>query len=82
MELRRRIDELERRATTRGPSAGMPGNKRNTKSRQTERMGSRKQRAHGFARQRMEPTRRVVHAAESCSECGTSLAGGWVQQTS
>ena len=81
MELRQRIDESERRAATRGPSAGMPGNKRNSKSRHPERRGPRKQRAHGFARQRMEPTRRVMHAAESCSECGPSLAGGWVQRT-
>ena len=32
-------------------------------------------------RRRMEPTRRVVHALESCPECGTGLAGGWVQRT-
>ena len=25
----------------------------------------------------MEPTRREVHAPESCPECGTGLAGGW-----
>ena len=29
----------------------------------------------------MEPTRRVIHAAESCPECGTGLAGGWVHRT-
>ena len=29
----------------------------------------------------MEPTRRVIHAPESCPECGTGLSGGWVQRT-
>ncbi len=29
----------------------------------------------------MEPTRRVVHAAESCPGCGTGLTGGWVHST-
>ena len=80
VELRRRIDELERRVT-RGPSAGMPGNKPTSKRREAESRKPRKQRAHGFARQRMEPTRRVIHAAESCPECGTGLTGGWVQRT-
>ncbi len=28
----------------------------------------------------MEPPRRVTHAAESCHECGTALAGGWVHR--
>ena len=77
--LRRRIDELERRVT-RGPSGGMPGNKPSKRG-ESESRKPRKQRAHGFARRRMEPTRRVIHAAESCPECGTGLAGGWVQRT-
>ena len=80
VELRRRIDELERRVS-RGPSAGMPGNKPTSKRRDSEGRKPRKQRAHGFARQRMKPTRRVIHAAESCPECGTGLTGGWVQRT-
>ena len=29
----------------------------------------------------MEPTRRVIHAAESCPGCGTGLTGGWVHRT-
>ena len=29
----------------------------------------------------MEPTQRVIHAPESCPECGTGLSGGWVQRT-
>ena len=39
----------------------------------------RKERPHGFARTRMEPTRRAVHAPESCRECHTTLTGGWVR---
>ena len=41
----------------------------------------RKKRPHDFARLRMEPARRVVHAPESCPECHTTLSGGWVQRT-
>ena len=41
----------------------------------------RKSRPHGFARQRMTPTRRVEHVLESCPECGSGLTGGWVQLT-
>ena len=29
----------------------------------------------------MTPTHRVEHVLESCSECGSGLAGGWVQRT-
>ena len=29
----------------------------------------------------MTPTHRVEHVVESCPECGTGLAGGWVQRT-
>ena len=80
-ELRRRVEELEARLSSGGPSAGMPGNKPTRKRRQLETTGHRKRRLHGFARQRAEPTRRVIHAPESCSECGTGLSGGWVQRT-
>ena len=79
VELRRRVNELERRVT-RGPSGGMPGNKPGKRG-ESEGRKPRKQRAHGFARRRMEPTRRVIHAAESCPECGTGLTGGWVHRT-
>ena len=41
----------------------------------------RKKRQHGFARPRMEPAGRVVHAPESCPECHTTLSGGWVRRT-
>ena len=61
----------------------MPGHKpaaRRKKPAEQEKK-PRKKRPHGFARTRMEPTRRVVHAPESCPECHTTLSGGWVQRT-
>jgi transposase len=41
----------------------------------------RQRRAHGFARPRMVPTARVVHALAHCPDCGTALAGGTVKRT-
>ena len=80
-ELRRRVESLEAQLSSRGGTTGMPGNKPSVKQRQPERKGHRKRRLHGFARRRMEPTQRVIHAPESCLECGTGLSGGWVQRT-
>ena len=40
----------------------------------------RQKRAHGFARQREEPTHRVEHATASCPDCGTLLRGGRVRR--
>ena len=79
VELRKRVDELERRVTH-GPSGGMPGNKPGKRG-ESEGRKPRKRRANGFARRRMEPTQRVIHAVESCPECGTGLAGGWAHRT-
>ena len=82
-ELRRRVDDLERRASTRGLSSGMADNKSTSEGRRSDRPEKRKprrHRAHGFARHRMQPTRQVVHALESCPECGTGLAGDWVHR--
>ena len=80
-ELRRRVESLEAQLSSRGGTTGMPGNRPSVKRRQPERKGRRKRRLHGFARRRMEPTQRVIHAPESCPECGTGLSGGWVQRT-
>jgi transposase len=41
----------------------------------------RQRRAHGFARVRMTPTARVVHALTHCPDCGSPLAGGTVRRT-
>jgi len=78
-QLRRRIGALEERLNNRG-SPGMPGNKPPAAQR-PPRKESRKKRSHGFARVRLAPTQRVVHAVEVCPDCGTHLAGGWVQRT-
>ena len=59
----------------------MPGIKPKSGQGRPEDKGPRKPRPHGFARQRMTPTHRVEHVLESCSECGSGLAGGWVQRT-
>ena len=82
-ELRQRVEGLEARLSNgggRGPR--MPGHKPAAKGKRSpERKGPRKKRPHGFARLRTEPARRVVHAAESCPECHTTLTGGWVHRT-
>ena len=81
-ELRWRVESLEARLSGGGPGARMPGHKPAAKRRPAlEGKKPRKRRPHGFARTRMEPTRRVVHAPESCPECHTALTGGWVQRT-
>ena len=41
----------------------------------------RKQRAQGYARQRSQPTRQVVHAVDACAQCGCLLGGGSVKRT-
>ncbi|HEU5319846.1 MAG TPA: hypothetical protein VFX28_03540, partial [Methylomirabilota bacterium] len=41
----------------------------------------RKRRPHGFARPRMAPTARQVHAVAACPACGIPLAGGTVVHT-
>ena len=66
-----------------GLGARIPGHKpaaRRTKPPVKENK-PRKKRQHGFARPRMEPTRRVTHAPESCPECHTALTVGWAQLT-
>ena len=76
-ELQQRIEELERR----GPPRGMPGNKPAPKRPRPKRTEPRNKRTQGFARRRMNPTRQVVHALDSCPECGTGMTGGWVHRT-
>ncbi|TGG96461.1 MAG: IS66 family transposase [Aphanocapsa feldmannii 277cV] len=80
-ELRERIEELERRGPPRGRPVGMPGNKYTPKRPRPERTEPPKKRTQGFARRRMRPTRQVVHALDSCPECGTGMTGGWVHRT-
>ena len=82
-ELRQRVESLEARLSSGGPGARMPGHKPSARGKKPaeQEKKRRKKRPHGFARTRMEPTRRVVHAPESCPECHTTLSGGWVQRT-
>ena len=80
-ELRARIEEFEKKSSPGGRPVGMPGNKPSSRRSEPKRTVTRRKRTEGFARRRMEPTRRVAHAAESCSECGTTMSGGWVHRT-
>ena len=92
--LERRIEALEGKAKPGGPR-GMPGNKPRPHRKPPQEKGPSKPRPHrkppqekgpskprphGFSRKRMTPTRRVTHALEACPDCGTGLAGGWVQR--
>lgn len=79
VQLQQRVSDLESRLNTRS-SLGMPGNKSSSRPR-PPRKEARKRREHGFSRVRMTPTQRVEHAVEVCPDCGTHLAGGWVQRT-
>ena len=79
-QLQRRIEVLEGKAKPGGPRR-MPGLQPSAGQRPPGKDGPRKPRPHGFARQRLKPTHRVEHRVESCPDCGTGLAGGWVQRT-
>lgn len=80
-ELSRRIEELERRSPPGGRLVGMPGNRRSSKRSAPKSAEPRRKRTEGFSRRRSEPTSRVLHAAESCPECGTAMTGGWLHRT-
>ena len=58
---------------------GMPGLKPAQGPRPARR--ARRPRTHGFARQRMTPTARAVHALARCPACAAPLAGGTVKRT-
>jgi transposase len=75
--LEQRLREVERRLGSSGGQS-MPGTKPTQRSKATGQ--PRKRRAHGFARLRMAPTAVVTHAAATCPDCGTRLAGGWVKR--
>ena len=80
IQLQRRLDLLEGKVMP-GGSSRMPGIKPKSGQGPVRDKGPRKPRPHGFARRRTAPSRRVEHVLESCPECGTGLAGGWVQRT-
>ena len=64
-----------------GPAAarGMPGLKPAAPPAPGPRL--RRRRARGFARSRMVPTTRQVHALACCPDCGAPLAGGTPKRT-
>src|SRR6266542_2973951 len=78
-ELAARVRELEERGGG-GKPKGLAGNKllpaKPPKPRQP-----RKKRRYNVARRRMPPTERVVHAVETCPDCGVRLCGGAVKRT-
>ena len=78
--LEKRIAQLEGQAKSKG-SGRMPGLKPKTDGKPAQAKKPPKQRPHGFARVKTTPTRRVEHTVEGCPDCGTGLAGGWVQRT-
>lgn len=78
VQLQERIAYLEGRLGGKG-SAGPPGNK-STNAQPHPAKKPRKPRPHGFARRRLAPTHMVAHALDACPDCGSKLAGGWVQR--
>jgi hypothetical protein len=75
--LEARIADLERRLGSSG-GKGVPGLKPKQRSKASGR--PRQRRDRGAARMRMTPTHTVQHAAATCPDCGTRLAGGWVKR--
>jgi hypothetical protein len=76
-QLEARVRDLETERDRNDPTKKMPGLKPAATLRRRK-TGPRQRREHGFSRVRGEPTERVEHAEEQCSDCATPLAGGWV----
>jgi transposase len=76
--LQGRITQLEQRLGSSGGTR-VPGTKSAQRSKATG--TPRKRRDRGFARVRLTPTATVQHGAAACPDCGTRLAGGWVERT-
>lgn len=74
--LEARVAELEARPP--GSGRTMPGTKPPQRSKASGQ--PRKRRDRGAARVRLTPTAIARHAADQCPDCGTALAGGWVQR--
>lgn len=78
--LEQRVADLERRLGSSG-GKGVPGTKPTAQTRSRASGTPRKRRARGSSRRRSPtPTRVVTHAADHCPDCGTPLAGGWVNR--
>ena len=79
-QLEKRVAQLEGRSKS-GSSGRMPGLKPKGDRKPDQPRKPRKRRPQGFARARMTSDQRVEHALDRCPDCGTGLAGGWVQRT-
>lgn len=77
-QLRERVAELEAKLV--GPGKGTPDFVKASRKK-AKKEGPRKKRAENFARRRDEPTQRIIHAMERCTECGCTLLGGSVRHT-
>ena len=63
---------------------GMPGNRMTPKGKAKGDVGAkqpRKPRKQGFGHSGMEPSDRIWHVLDECSDCGTGLSGGWEHRT-
>ena len=78
-QLQRRVGELEAKLKQLCGKALPDFVKPNRKKPKKE--GPRKRREQNFARKREEPTKRIEHAVEYCTECGCRLFGGTVKHT-
>jgi transposase len=76
--LQERIAELESKLGP--PGKGTPDFVKASRKK-AGKEGLRKKRAENFARQREEPTQRIIHAMERCTGCGCKLLGGSVRHT-
>jgi len=81
LKLAKRIAQLEsERDDHKEPQAKRAASWMKASVPEPEEKQPRKQRPHGFARKREEPTHRVQHAAATCPHCQCSLTGGWVRR--
>lgn len=80
LDLKRQVRVLEEKLAKSQRPSRMPGTKPEEAPAQTEEK-QRSARKHSFVRRRSEPTETIAHKPEQCPDCGTTLAGGWVQRT-
>lgn len=77
--LTERVRALEEQSRKGGSPQRMPGTKATEPA--SKPATPRTPRRLAFVRHRGTPTASVTHAPATCPDCGTALAGGWVQRT-